>query len=59
MKEKELARVGPNQPHFELMNVRIPVLQLENGAYRGISNGEMVPPDKVRRSVAAVIGSLR
>ncbi|KDN40870.1 hypothetical protein K437DRAFT_258488 [Tilletiaria anomala UBC 951] len=45
-KEKESQRVGTNQPHFELMGLRIPVMQLQNGAYRGISKGEVVGPDK-------------
>ena len=44
--------VGSNQPHFELMRVRIPVMQMDHGGvdgppsrYRGISQGAMVSPD--------------
>lgn len=48
--------VGTNQPHFELMGVKIPVMQVQGGIdedgdenakrYRGINQGQMVPPDK-------------
>lgn len=39
--------VGPSQPHFELMGVRVPVMQLQDGTWRGISGGEVVGPEKV------------
>lgn len=38
---------GSSQPHFVLMDVRIPLLQLEGGEWRGINEGLLVGPDKV------------
>ncbi|PWN49787.1 hypothetical protein IE53DRAFT_387968 [Violaceomyces palustris] len=38
--------VGTNQPHFELMGVKIPVMRMKDGSYRGISKGEVVGPEK-------------
>ncbi|KAJ1029107.1 hypothetical protein NDA18_002735 [Ustilago nuda] len=61
-KERAVHIVGPNQPHFELMGVKIPVMQMQDGSYRGISAGEVVPPDKafnyMRRSMAQTLSSV-
>lgn len=45
---KTLNVVGPNQPHFELMGLKIPVMQIDGEEWRGISEGEVVGPEKVR-----------
>lgn len=61
-KERAVHIVGPNQPHFELMGVKIPVMQMQDGSYRGISAGEVVQPDKafnyMRRSMAQTLSSV-
>lgn len=61
-KERAVHIVGPNQPHFELMGVKIPVMQMQDGTYRGISAGEVVPPEKafnyMRRSMAQTLPSV-
>lgn len=61
-KERAVHIVGPNQPHFELMGVKIPVMQMQDGSYRGISAGEVVAPDKafhyMRRSMAQTLSSV-
>ncbi|CAO1615873.1 unnamed protein product [Sympodiomycopsis kandeliae] len=38
--------VSPNQPHFVLMGVKIPVMQVEGDQWRGISGGETVGPER-------------
>lgn len=38
---------GSSQPHFLLMDVRIPLLQLADGEWRGINEGVLQGPDKV------------
>ncbi|SNX84371.1 uncharacterized protein MEPE_03080 [Melanopsichium pennsylvanicum] len=54
--------VGSNQPHFELMGVKIPVMQMQDGTYRGISSGEVVAPEKafdyMRKSMAQTLSSV-
>lgn len=44
-----------NQPHVDFLQVRIPVIQLRQGQYRGLHAGEVVPPtrafDYLRRSM--------
>lgn len=61
-KERAVHIVGPNQPHFELMGVKIPVMQMQDGSYRGISAGEVVGPEKafnyMRRSMAQTLSSV-
>ncbi|KAN0061810.1 hypothetical protein ACQY0O_005803 [Thecaphora frezii] len=61
-REKTVNNVGPNQPHFELMGVRIPVMQMQDSTYRGISAGEVVGPEKafnyMRRSMAQTLSSV-
>ncbi|CBQ73037.1 conserved hypothetical protein [Sporisorium reilianum SRZ2] len=61
-KERAVHIVGPNQPHFELMGVKIPVMQMQDRSYRGISAGEVVQPDKafnyMRRSMAQTLSSV-
>ncbi|EPQ28524.1 uncharacterized protein PFL1_03827 [Pseudozyma flocculosa PF-1] len=61
-REKASNKVGPNQPHFELMGVKIPVMQMADGTYRGISGGEVVGPEKafnyMRRSMAQTLSSV-
>lgn len=61
-KERAVHIVGPNQPHFELMNVKIPVMQMQDGSYRGISAGEVVSPEKafhyMRKSMAQTLSSV-
>ncbi|TKY85767.1 hypothetical protein EX895_005307 [Sporisorium graminicola] len=61
-KERAVHIVGSNQPHFELMGVKIPVMQMQDGSYRGISAGEVVQPDKafnyMRRSMAQTLSSV-
>ena len=46
-RDKAVNIVGPNQPHFELMGVKIPVMQVEGEQWRGISGGECIGPEKV------------
>lgn len=47
--------VSANQPHVDFMGVKIPVICLKNGRYRGMHSGEVVPPtrafDYLRRSM--------
>lgn len=47
--------ISANQPHVELMGVKIPVICLRNGMYRGLHGGEVVSPmrafDYLRRSM--------
>ncbi|CAO1620156.1 unnamed protein product [Parajaminaea phylloscopi] len=58
--------IGPSQPHFELMGVKIPVMQIAGGKWRGISGGEVVGPEKafnyIRKSMfqtlPLVVGAL-
>ncbi|SPO25398.1 uncharacterized protein UTRI_03186_B [Ustilago trichophora] len=61
-KERAVHVVGPNQPHFELMGVKIPVMQMQDGTYRGISAGEVIQPEKafhyMRRSMAQTLPSV-
>ncbi len=61
-KERSVHIVGPNQPHFDLMGVKIPVMQMQDGSYRGISAGEVVQPEKafnyMRRSMAQTLSSV-
>ena len=61
-RERAVHIVGPNQPHFELMGVKIPVMQMQDGSYRGISAGEVVEPEKafnyMRRSMAQTLSSV-
>lgn len=47
--------VGTNQPHSELMGIKLPVMQIQDGEedgeeetkrYRGISEGQMILPDR-------------
>ncbi|GAC93557.1 hypothetical protein PHSY_001122 [Pseudozyma hubeiensis SY62] len=61
-KERTVHIVGPNQPHFELMGVKIPVMQMQDGSYRGISAGDVVGPEKafnyMRRSMAQTLSSV-
>lgn len=61
-KDRAVHIVGPNQPHFELMGVKIPVMQMQDGSYRGISAGEVVQPEKafnyMRRSMAQTLSSV-
>lgn len=61
-KDRAVHIIGPNQPHFELMGVKIPVMQMQDGTYRGISAGEAVEPDKafnyMRRSMAQTLSSV-
>ncbi|PWZ02188.1 hypothetical protein BCV70DRAFT_198467 [Testicularia cyperi] len=61
-RDKAVNVVGPNQPHFELMGVKIPVMQMQDGSYRGISGGEVVGPEKafnyMRRAMAQTLPSV-
>ncbi|GAC71804.1 hypothetical protein PANT_5c00082 [Moesziomyces antarcticus T-34] len=65
-KERAAHTVGPNQPHFELMGVKIPVMHMQDGTYRGISAGEVVGPEKafgymrkaMAQTLASVVGAL-
>lgn len=38
------ATVSANQPHMEFMGVKIPVIALRSGLYRGLHNGQIVQP---------------
>lgn len=44
-----------NQPHVDFLQVRIPVIQLRQGQYRGLHAGEVIPPtrafDYLRRAM--------
>lgn len=61
-KERSVHLVGPNQPHFQLMRVKIPVMQMQDGSYRAISAGQVIQPDKafnyMRRSMAQTLSSV-
>lgn len=61
-RDKAVNIVGPNQPHFELMGVKIPVMHMKDGTYRGISGGEIIGPEKafnyLRRSMAQTLPSV-
>lgn len=61
-KDRAVHTIGPNQPHFELMGVKIPVMQMADNSYRGISAGEVVEPEKafnyMRRSMAQTLSSV-
>lgn len=46
-RDRSIHVVGRNQPHFELMGVKIPVMQAAGGEWRGISGGESIGPEKV------------
>lgn len=45
--EKALSKISSNQPHFELMGVKIPLIKLgQTQEWRGISKGEVIGPDQ-------------
>ena len=45
--DKTLSTMGSNQPHFELMGVKIPLIKLgQTQEWRGISKGEVIGPDQ-------------
>lgn len=52
---KEEHVTSANQPHFEFLHVKIPVIHLRNGQYRGLHGGEVMAPsrafDYLRRSM--------
>ncbi|PWN33224.1 uncharacterized protein FA14DRAFT_161184 [Meira miltonrushii] len=65
--DKALSKISSNQPHFELMGVKIPLIKLgQTQEWRGISKGEVIGPDQafnyMRKSMyqtlPLVIGSL-
>lgn len=46
-RDKAVNFVSPSQPHFELMGVKIPVMQIAGDQWRGLSGGEVVGPERV------------
>lgn len=59
--------IGSNQPHFELMGVKIPLMKVgKNQEWRGISQGQVIGPDNafnymkrsMHQTLPAIIGSL-
>lgn len=59
--------IGSNQPHFELMGVKIPLMKVgKNQEWRGISQGQVVGPDNafnymkrsMHQTLPVIIGSL-
>lgn len=53
------ASVSPAQPHFELMGVKIPVMQVEDGKWRGILEGDRIGPERafnyIKKSMAQTL----
>jgi hypothetical protein len=66
-KQRAVNVIGSNQPHFELMGVKIPLMKVGKAQeWRGISQGQVVGPDNafnymkrsMHQTLPAIIGSL-
>ncbi|UZJ52367.1 hypothetical protein CBS101457_001687 [Exobasidium rhododendri] len=66
-RERSVNVIGSNQPHFELMGVKIPLMKVgKSQEWRGISQGQVVGPDNAFRYISksmqqtlpAIMGSL-